>query len=212
MSKKEITVEDNGKGREDAIAKVALNPAVSASISIEKLRGKDLVDSNIHALMSELAVQINATNKGDLSRSEAMLISQAHTLDTIFHVLCVRSIANMGEYIGAAETYMRLALKAQSQSQATLRTLGELKSPKNIAFVKQANIAENQQINNGSSIRADGDLAGENKKPPNELLEEKHDQRVDGGAKTASARVDKALETVEEVERPQKSGRKGQVL
>jgi len=60
--------------------------------------------------------------------------------------------------MGAAESYMRLALRAQNQCQATLRTLGEIKSPKNVAFVKQANIAKNQQVNNNATPPPESDL------------------------------------------------------
>jgi hypothetical protein len=78
------------------------------------------------------------------------LAIQAHTLDTIFNELARRSAANVGEYMEAAERYMRLALKAQSQCRATIETLAEIKNPKPVAFVQQANIANGpQQVNNG---------------------------------------------------------------
>ncbi len=44
---------------------------------------------------------------------------------------------------------MRLALKAQNQTRTTLQTLAELKAPKQIAFVRQANIGNQVQVNNG---------------------------------------------------------------
>lgn len=47
----------------------------------------------------------------------------------------------MGEYLNATDTYLRLALKAQAQCRATLQTLAEIKNPRPVAFVKQANIA-----------------------------------------------------------------------
>jgi hypothetical protein len=46
----------------------------------------------------------------------------------------------MGEYVDAADTYMRLALRAQSQCRATLETLAAIKNPP-VAFANQANIA-----------------------------------------------------------------------
>ena len=54
-----------------------------------------------------------------------MLTAQAHTLDALFTALVQRAALNSGEYIGAADTYNRLALKAQSQCRATLETLGQ---------------------------------------------------------------------------------------
>jgi len=44
---------------------------------------------------------------------------------------------------------MRPVLKAQSQCRTTIETLSEMKNPKPVAFVQQANIAnEPQQVNN----------------------------------------------------------------
>ena len=47
-------------------------------------------------------------------------------------------------HLQAAETYMRLALKSQSQCRTTVETLAEIKNPRQVAFVKQANIAGGQ--------------------------------------------------------------------
>jgi hypothetical protein len=50
--------------------------------------------------------------------------------------------------MGACETYLRLALKAQSQCRATLETLAAIRNPQPVAFVRQANIAHGpQQLN-----------------------------------------------------------------
>lgn len=43
-----------------------------------------------------------------MGRAEAMLISQAHTLDALFAELVSRSRMNMGEYFNAACKYMQL--------------------------------------------------------------------------------------------------------
>ena len=56
----------------------------------------------------------------------------------------------MGTYLATTESYLRLALKAQAQSRATVEALAEMKNPHPVSFVKQANIAHgNQQVNNG---------------------------------------------------------------
>ena len=125
---------------------------------------------NINTLVDELGTQIEAVNKGDLSRPEALLIAQAHTLDAFFGRLLDASVKNMGEYLGATESYMRLSLKAQSQCAQTIRALNELKSPKNVAFIQQANLANgHQQVNNYS--------ARKNENEQNELLERaEHEQ------------------------------------
>ena len=60
------------------------------------------------------------------------------------------------EYLPAAETYLRLALKAQAQCRATVEALAEIKNPRPVAFVKQANIAQGpQQVNNRIESGAD---------------------------------------------------------
>ncbi len=47
---------------------------------------------------------------GDLSIVSRMLTAQATTLDTLFTQMAAKSIANAGEYLGATEIYMRMAL------------------------------------------------------------------------------------------------------
>jgi hypothetical protein len=49
---------------------------------------------------------------GDLSAVEATLTAQAAALNAIFSELARRAALNMGEYLPATETYLRLALKA----------------------------------------------------------------------------------------------------
>lgn len=86
---------------------------------------------------------------------KATLTAQAAAFDAIFTELARRGALNLGEYLSASETYLRLALKAQSQCRATLETLAEIKNPHPVAFVQQANIAHGpQQVNNGAESRA----------------------------------------------------------
>jgi hypothetical protein len=93
---------------------------------------------------------------GDLSGPEAILVAQAVALDVIFNEMTRRAALNMGEHLQATDTYMRLAMRAQGQCRATLQTLGELKNPRQVAFVKQANIANgHQQVNNHSDTCID---------------------------------------------------------
>ena len=54
-------------------------------------------------------------------------------------------------YPDATETHLKLAFKAQSQCRTTLETLAEIKSPRSVAFVRQANTSAGpQQLNNGT--------------------------------------------------------------
>jgi hypothetical protein len=107
---------------------------------------------------------------------------------------------------------MRPALKAQSQCRSTLEALAEIKNPKPVAFVQQANIAHGpQQVNNGTvAPPAEPSRAGESEKPPNKLLESRDDQRLDTGAEGAAGCADSDLETVGEVNRAADKRRKGE--
>ena len=46
---------------------------------------------------------------------------------------------------------MRLALKAQSQCRATIEALTNIKNPRPVAYVRQANIGQAVQVNNGGA-------------------------------------------------------------
>jgi len=101
------------------------------------------------AVMTEHQSQIRS---GNLSSLENMLTAQAVTLNALFNKLAQRSGLNMGEHLGAADTYMRLALKAQSQCRSTIEAINEIKNPSSApTFVKQANIGNAVQVNNGAN-------------------------------------------------------------
>ena len=108
-----------------------------------------------------------------------------------------RAALNMGEYINAAEVYLRLGLKAQAQCRATVQTLFEMKDPQPVAFVQQANIAHGpQQVNNdvaaaGSPLRAEIPANSSN-----ELLGVPHEQRLDSGTAGAAGGADPQLATM----------------
>lgn len=68
--------------------------------------------------------------KGNLAMASEMLAAQALTLDSIFTEMARRMAINMGEYLGATETYARIALKAQTSCRATLAELAKLHQPR----------------------------------------------------------------------------------
>jgi len=52
-------------------------------------------------------------------------------------------------YVPVAEPYLRLALKAQSQSRASIESLAQIKNPP-VVYARQAYLANGpQQVNNG---------------------------------------------------------------
>ena len=68
--------------------------------------------------------------KGELAFVSRMLAAQAVTLDNIFTEMARRMAQNMGEFLGATDTYGRIGLKAQAQSRATLEALTKLHQPR----------------------------------------------------------------------------------
>lgn len=142
---------------------------------------------------------------GDLGRVERMLVNQMLALDGVFNSLAQRS-HRQDNYKGI-EVLMRLALKAQAQARSTAEALAEIKNPRPVQFVKQANMTTGpQQVNNTyASEPLHTDIqsgAGNFERVPNKLLEADHgSQRLDTGAQAAAGRANQTLEAVEAVHR-----------
>lgn len=190
--------------RSEALAHASLRPTVQAALTLMEYN-KNFGELSINTLMEDLGKQCELASDGDLRRAEAILTAQAHTLDALFHTLARRAALNMGEYMNAAETYLRIALKAQTQCRATLETLAAIKNPQPIAFVRQANIAHGpQQVNNGAVSASRAEESGYQ---PNKVLEHQHGERLDSGAAGASGGADSQLETVGAVNRAEVGSR-----
>jgi hypothetical protein len=108
------------------------------------------------------------------------------------------------EWFSNSESFMRMALKAQSQCRATLETLAAIKNPP-VVITRQANIAQGpQQVNNGMMPAGEPRAgAGKPKSRRTNYLEEKPHERLDFGAPGAAVGADSEMETVGAVHRPQ---------
>ena len=186
-----------GKSQERIEAELAQS-AIYANVQTARLYSRgtfgvsDLTKSA--TVLSEKVAQVKA---GDLSEAESILLSQATALDAIFTEMARRAALNMGEYINAADTYMRMALKAQSQCRSTLEALAEIKAPRHVSFVKQANIAHGpQQVNNGNAP-----AHGNKSIQSNELLEAQHGNYLDTGTTGEAIGINSELATVGEIDR-----------
>lgn len=84
-----------------------------------------------------------------------------------------------------------------------METVANIKNPPHVAFVKQANIGHNQQVNNNISPESAW-RAGEIKNQQNQLLEEHHGERLDLGTQSQTINENKDLEAVGKVHRPKK--------
>ena len=200
------------KSRDALIAELALGGIINgATLTVDFSKG-NYGELSLTECISELGKKVRNVHKGNLQDAETILTSQAFALDAIFTSLARRAQMNMGEYIDAADRYMRLALKAQGQCRATLETLAAIKNPP-VVFAKQANIANGPQQVNNTVNKSDGSFesstrthapahAGNSNSVQNELLEDRHEQGMDIRAPGAAISRDPAMATVGEIHRP----------
>lgn len=127
---------------------------------------------------------------GDFSKAEAMLIDQAHVLQSVFVKMTM--LMNQCEYMHQLVSYARAALRAQNQCQRTLKTLLEFKNPKRSTFIKQQNNTLNQQFN-------EAEKAEKEINPANELVEQKVESWLDPGTSKEAVEDDTAVETMGKV-------------
>ena len=154
------------------VAEVALSSYATNGLTTQAFTDKfgDLDIQEVIGVMKGSQAQVRS---GDLSLLENMLTAQVFTLNALFNKLAQRSGLNMGEHLGAADTYMRLALKAQSQCRSTIEAINEIKNPSSATFVRQANIGNAVQVNNGQQNRSSTHAHArmeKNQTEPNKLL------------------------------------------
>ncbi len=188
---------------ESKAARNVLRPTVNAAVTISTAARRDFGDVDLSGLADELSAQCDAISRGDMSRPEALLTAQAHTLDATFNDLARLAYCNWHN-LDVAERLLRLAFKAQAQSRATVETIGVLRMPP-MVFARQANIANGpQQVNNRALPRA---RMRKSKSEQNKLLEQTDGQRLDPGATGQALGSDPALATVGAFDRPENKSR-----
>jgi len=185
-----------GESQEALAARALLRPTLNAALVVGQYGKKfSNIELQLTDLVAELSAQSDAVQHGDLGRSETMLIAQAHSLDAIFAKLAELAMLNFFKNFDAGDRFMRLALKAQSQSRATLETLSAIKNPP-VVIARQANVTSGpQQVNNGMP------LARENVIEPNKLLEHSNGKWLDGRATGNAGGSHQAMETVGAIDR-----------
>lgn len=202
-----------GEDQDRAMTRTRLHPVVTAGQTI-RCFDKALKDTSFQSLSDELTKHVIDVKAGKMSRPEAMLICQAHTLDVIFNQLASRAAMCLeANSVDRAEIYLRLGLKCQAQSRTTIETLSELKYPKSATFIRQQNNAQQQQVNNGSEVHNGGTTsarAREIETPicANEQLSEVGNATVDTRGTSAASDADQHVETMGAIKRPADDGRK----
>lgn len=198
--RRNIDVPDDHRTHHQVVAQLSSSGVVGNASILGAMSRFAFEDYSLTENTFALQRLIKVSKAGDTGLADTLLVAQACTLNSIYLECVRRSALNMGECPEAMETYMRLGLKAQSQCRATLESLSKIKNPPNATFVKQANIAHNQQVNNGQAESARTETT---RNPPMELLEEGHGERVDASATSTPGRGDPHMETVGEVHGPQ---------
>jgi hypothetical protein len=193
--------EEKAKSRERKFAEIGLSPTTLNAITARTFSKGSMGEIDITEAVSVMREKAGKVKAGDTGELEATLTAQAVSLDAIFHEMARRAALNMGEYLQATESYMRLALKAQAQCARTIEVLAAIKNPP-VIFAKQANIANGpQQVNNGSSTHAPAH-AGENQKEQTKLIEGQGYGTMDTRGAAAAIGVNQELETVGAINRP----------
>lgn len=115
-----------------------------AKAIVDKSAGKIPGEPQFDDYGKAIKAKAEEAGKGDLKLASDMLVAQAHSLDALFTELARRATINMGEYVGATESYGRLALKAQANCRATLEALMKLHQPRE-QTVKHVHVNEGGQ-------------------------------------------------------------------
>lgn len=154
-------------------------------------------DLDILECRNEVVKRIRQVHDGNTVHVVGLLMAQALALNSIFTKLALKA-ASVDEPDGwrQMETYMRLSLKAQTQSRATMEAVLAAGNPP-VLFAQQANVAFGpQQVNNAENpgLRATGDADPHSER--NELLETDDGTWVDPGAKGLAGRSDSTVAPV----------------
>lgn len=188
-----------------ARAVAALGASFSAAVVVQTYSKAAFGQADFGDLARELSDSMGKVVAGDMRQIEAMLLGQAKALQSMFTYFARQAIPR--EYLRHTESYFNMAMKAQNQCRMTLETLGELKNPRSPTFVRaaQANIAQQQQVNNGTDAsQASPDSRARGKaNQPNKVLEANDGERMDIPATGSAGRGDPAMETVGVLDRSQ---------
>lgn len=119
---KQVVPEPDAK----AIASLALDPVACATMTANLFVQGTFGCQSDTAMFNAVGDQVETCRDGDLTGMRELLASQAISLNAVFIELSRRSALNLGQHLDAVERYMRLALKAQAQSRATIEALDRL--------------------------------------------------------------------------------------
>ena len=152
-------------------------------------------DLDILECRHEVVKRIGQVHDGNTVHVVGLLMAQALALNSIFTKLALKA-ASVDEPDGSRqmETYMRLSLKAQSQSRATLEAVLAAGNPP-VLFAQQANVAFGpQQVNNGAIPNPRCAHGSNPNSERNELLEAGDGEWVEPGTTGHAGRSNSTVE------------------
>jgi hypothetical protein len=162
------------KQKAEKRSKIYTNSVITAALTIDAIHSESL---DIDTVADKLTQSTQRVINGNIRDIEMMLITQAETLNVLFH-RTLTQITNI-QMINQLQTFMDIALRAQNQCIKTLAVLAELKNPRRATFIKQQNNAINQQVNNATTP----ENFQNSEKLSNELISEVTHEKMDiGGA------------------------------
>jgi hypothetical protein len=188
-------------------AEAMTGPYIPAAIATSAFTRGTIGELELDKIVTAMVESAKRVKQGDMRDVEAILMSQATALNSMFADLVNRSANNRNAgYFDASQAYLKMAFKAQNQCRMTLETLSTIKNPP-VVYARQANIAHGpQQVNNGTAVPSHAEKFG---KPPNELLEHGNEQRLDTGTAGAAGSSNQAVEAVGEVNGAKDHGGQG---
>lgn len=201
-----VAVPDSSWTRDRLIAKIAVDGTMANANTIQTYAyGQMGEHGSMSQTIDSLQDKIKASKEGSTAVADELLIGQAVALNAVFNECMRRAALNMGEYPDAMERYMRVGFKAQSLCRASFESLAKINNPPNVAFVRQANIANGpQQVNNGTQAPEgvpDPARTGKNENAPIELLEDINGQWLDTRATGEASCRDPQMEPVGVIDR-----------
>jgi len=122
-----------GRDELKEVAQRMLDPTEANGVIAHSFMSKSVTgEQSLHwpDFADAISDQVETVQGGDTKPLEALLMSQALSLQAMFCEMSRRAAINMGGDISVVEAYMRLALKAQAQSRTNVETLAKMKQPR----------------------------------------------------------------------------------
>jgi hypothetical protein len=158
-----------GEKNRNRLARLSLEPNIKGAVTVQQY-SRAYGELDLTGLSDELVRQAQALGDGDLTRAEGMLMIHAQSLDAICNNLAEWAIN--AKHLDKLDRYLRLAVKAHAQCRTTMQTLVKVKYLKQATFIRQANIAGQQQVNNATNPEAEPRAREISPNKTNELLED----------------------------------------